>query len=388
MWRQVELTVQQGRYLGSARFLGDQGANGAVPPSTETNQEPEVIDMDVSCEIFLNDVICGRTTVKKGIGSPDWHESFTFPDLPPFEMLDVNVWREKKLFKPTMMGSVRITLSNFRRGEAVEGWFPVLHSGVAGNDVQVGEIRLKIRVDEEIILPATTYEGLLEALNSRNFLDWMIDFETKLHLKTITTQLMSIAVARNVLIPQVQELADREVDGTPSSHQTLFRGNTILTKVMEACMSWYGKAFLEASIGDVLRRLCDEKVAIEVDPVRSGKSTRDMDKNRELLIQWCERFWIQIHSVRNECPNEMRKLFEHVRKLVEGRYNLGDLSQEQNRDLPWQSLPSPAVKRSLTLVAKVMQSLANLNASVQKEEFMRGIKDFLADNRDDIHSYQ
>lgn len=67
-------------------------------------------------------------------------------------------------------------------------------------------------------------------------------------------------------------------------------------------MSWYGKAFLEASIGDVLRRLCDEKVAIEVDPVRSGKSTRDMDKNRELLIQWCERFWAQIHSVRNECP--------------------------------------------------------------------------------------
>jgi len=104
----------------------------------------------VSCEIHLNDTLCGRTTVKKGVGSPDWHESFTFSDLPPFDTLDVIVWREKKLFKPTIMGSVRITLSNFRRGEAVEGWFPVLHTGPIASDLQVGDIRLKIRVDESV----------------------------------------------------------------------------------------------------------------------------------------------------------------------------------------------------------------------------------------------
>jgi hypothetical protein len=44
----------------------------------------------------------------------------------------------------------------------------------------------------------------------------MTDFENKLRLKTISTQLMSIAVAKNNLIEQVQEVASREVDGTPS----------------------------------------------------------------------------------------------------------------------------------------------------------------------------
>lgn len=44
----------------------------------------------------------------------------------------------------------------------------------------------------------------------------MSDFESHLKLKTTSTQLMSIAVAGNVLIEQVQELASREVDGTPS----------------------------------------------------------------------------------------------------------------------------------------------------------------------------
>jgi hypothetical protein len=43
----------------------------------------------------------------------------------------------------------------------------------------------------------------------------MIDFETKLRLKTVSAQLMSIAVAKNVLIEQVFDLANREVDRTP-----------------------------------------------------------------------------------------------------------------------------------------------------------------------------
>jgi hypothetical protein len=55
-----------------------------------------------------------------------------------------------------------------------------------------------------------------QTFNSRNFLDWMTDFENKLRLKTISTQLISLAVAKNNLIEQVQEVASREVDGTPS----------------------------------------------------------------------------------------------------------------------------------------------------------------------------
>jgi hypothetical protein len=44
----------------------------------------------------------------------------------------------------------------------------------------------------------------------------MADFESKFKLKTISHQLISIAVAKNDLIEQVQEIALREVDGTPS----------------------------------------------------------------------------------------------------------------------------------------------------------------------------
>lgn len=71
---------------------------------------------------------------------------------------------------------------------------------------------------------------------------------------------------------------------------------------MEKCIAWYGNAFLEASIGSVLRRLLGEKVAIEVDPVRSGKNAKDAGRHLELLIHWCKEFWEQIYSMKESCP--------------------------------------------------------------------------------------
>ncbi|KAF8973924.1 Rho GTPase activation protein [Flammula alnicola] len=398
MWRQVELTVIQGRNLGLTRHFN--GTNNG-----DSNPDNEGADVDISCEIHLNDILCSRTTVKRGLGSPDWHESFTYPGLPPFENLDIVVWKEKKLLKPSIVGITRISLINFRRGDIVEGWFPVLQTGSIGSEVQFGELRLKIRVDEEIILPYSSYARLMQTCSSRSILDWMSDLENRLKLKSISSHLMSVAVATNVVIEQVQEYASREVENSATSHQTLFRGNTTLTKTIELCMTWYGKAFLEASIGNVLRRLCTEKIAIEVDPMRSGKGAKDVERNVEQLIYWCHEFWNQIYSVRAECPNEMRILFKTIRKVVEKRYRPDPTSIDNHNYLPWQSvsafcflrfivpailhphlfglspgLPSLPVQRSLTLIAKVIQSLANLNATLQKESFMRGVQDFLKDS--------
>ncbi|KAG1833800.1 Rho GTPase activation protein [Suillus variegatus] len=407
MWRQVELSILQGRNLGNHfKTQLDTNASSAILSEGDL-READPIDLDAFCEIHLNDNICARTTVKKGIGSPDWLENFSFPDLPPFETLEVTVWREKRLLKPVLLGSVRIALTNFRRSEAVEGWFPVIQAGGASNSIQVGEIRMKLTVDEEIILPHNSYSGLLTVLLSRdrNVLEWMSDFERRVHLRTTSYQLMCIAIAKNILVEHITEYADREVDGTPSSHNTIFRGNTTFTKTMELAMAFYGKAFLESSIGCTIRRICSEKVAIEVDPVRSGKGAKEVERGVDQLIHWSQEVWNQIYAVRGQCPNELRRLFEHVRKLVEKHYHTKDSQDPHNRELPWQSvsafcflrfivpgilnphlfglypgLPSARIQRSLTLIAKVIQSLANLNPNVQKEEFMRGIKDFLKQN--------
>jgi hypothetical protein len=131
---------------------------------------------------------------------------------------------------------------------------------------------------------------------------------------------MSIAVANNVVIEHVRDYTAREIANTSTCknnyllsvtvafltiievQQTLFRGNTIFTKTVELCMSWFGKPFLEASIGNVLRRIFTEKITIEVDPVQSGKGAKTVERNVERLVYWCQEFWNQIYSVRTACP--------------------------------------------------------------------------------------
>lgn len=142
MWRQIEVNCIQGRSLGVARTDG-------IPSGTsESLPEGETPDHDIYCELYLNEMIVGRTTAKKGIGSPEWHEGFLIPDLPPFENLEIVVLKEKRLGKVSTLGTVLITLPNFRRGEYVEGWFPVLGDTTSNVGLQVGEIRLKLKVDE------------------------------------------------------------------------------------------------------------------------------------------------------------------------------------------------------------------------------------------------
>ncbi|TDL28435.1 Rho GTPase activation protein [Rickenella mellea] len=394
MWRQVELRIIQGRHLGVTRAVTHQ-----ILGLSSDGDGGDAVEMEVFCQIHFNDNTCGRTAPKKSMGSQEWHEQFVFSDLPPFGEMVIQVYKTKSA-KALLLGSIFITLGTFRRGELVDGWFPVISAGSTACAVQVGEIRLKVKVDEEIILPNSAYAAVMQSILQRNMLDLLSDLEQEMKLEHISSHVIAIAIAKNVLTSHITELADREVDGAPNSQHTLFRGNTVLTKTMELTMSSYGKAFLEASVGPVIRSLCKNKVAIEVDPLKSNKSIKDIEKNVEVLEYWCREFWKQIYSVRAECPHELRKIFQHIRQLVEERFD-----SPESRDLKWQSvsafcflrfivpailhphlfglchgLPPEPVQRSLILIAKVMQSLANLNPTVQKEEFMRGIKNFLKDS--------
>jgi hypothetical protein len=185
MWRQIELFVLQGRNLGvrpktpETKRLGSRagrrkdkegseddettgtgtagttsggthvtssGHHQVVPGDGTSATTSSDMEHDLFCEVALDNVVSGRTTVKYRTSAPDWFENFVFRDLPGFGSMHVNVWRDRKLFGPNLIGAVEISLANFRRGEFVEGWWPVFSP--TGNGMQVGEVKLRMRVDE------------------------------------------------------------------------------------------------------------------------------------------------------------------------------------------------------------------------------------------------
>lgn len=105
-------------------------------------------------------------------------------------------------------------------------------------------------------------------------------------------------------------------------------------------MTWYGRPFLESSVGSVIRRICIERVSIEVDPSKTPKPNRDVEKNVDTLVYWCRELWDSIYRSRSQCPPDMRRLFEHIRKLVEKRCRATKAFADDGSqsDFPWQAV--------------------------------------------------
>jgi hypothetical protein len=49
----------------------------------------------------------------------------------------------------------------------------------------------------------------------------MVDIDTKFKIREVSSQLVSLAVAKNILLSNVFEMAGREVEGTPSCESSI-----------------------------------------------------------------------------------------------------------------------------------------------------------------------
>ena len=86
------------------------------------------------------------------------------------------------------------------------------------------------------------------------------------------------------------------------AHSTLFRGNSVLTKALEKAMTQYGSSWLEKSLGEPLRTICDRGIAVETDPGKRTKGLKDHDQNMTVLTECCSRVWNSIYAAREDCP--------------------------------------------------------------------------------------
>lgn len=99
----------------------------------------------------------------------------------------------------------------------------------------------------------------------------------------------------------------------------LFRGNSLLTKVLDLHMRRLGKEYLEETIGERLREIDESDPECEVDPARVPRS-EDLDRNWRNLHNLTTGVWKSIAMSSSRCPSELRRIFRHVRACAEDRY--------------------------------------------------------------------
>ncbi|TAQ89385.1 hypothetical protein B7494_g2262 [Chlorociboria aeruginascens] len=414
---------------------------------------------DYFAEVVLDGEVRARTMTKAETRNPFWREDCEFLNLPPYiprlsiilkriqhpEVATYGVLSSSSVhvLVPSLeivYGTVEIPMEKLELGKDDETWWPILSE----NQERIGEMFLKLRRDELVVLLDKDYRPISELLHHfSSGLTLQIAQAIPSHLRKLSEILMNIfqvsGHAGNWLKALVEDEIDSVTKETPTNRlrwskrvgsnesfssvsereqsvrdmskslqgeaNLLFRGNSLLTQALDFHMRRVGKEYLVEVLFEKINAINALNPDCEVDPSRISPE-QDVSKNWTQLIKLTTDIWNKISDSASRCPDDLRKIFKYIRAVAEDRY--GDFL----RTVAYTSVsgflflrylcpailnpklfgllpdhPPQKAQRTLTLIAKSLQALANLSTFGQKEEWMEPMNRFLYNHKQSIKKY-
>ena len=179
--------------------------------------------------------------------------------------------------------------------------------------------------------------------------------------------------------------------------QTLFRGNSLASKIMAFCFKIYGASYLHNLLEPLISPLLeDNSPGYEVDPARLS-TNEDVENNRMALVALTQKVFNGIGNSVDKFPSQLRSMCHCLYQVLSKRYpqypqnNIGAVGtviflRFINPAIvsPYEmgivdKQPSSQMKRGLMLVSKILQNIAN-HVEFSKEQHMLPFNDFLTAN--------
>ncbi|MEQ2203000.1 Disabled 2-interacting protein [Xenoophorus captivus] len=326
------------------------------------------------CELCLDDSLYARTSCKLKTDNIFWGERFDFSSLPSVSSITLHLYkdtdRKRKKDKSSYVGLVNIPaatsiiilpMEQYKEfAEYISANYLLLCSTL--------EASISLRAKEEL---AAALVHILHSTGKAKVAPPTLCNHTYLllasHLSPPT--LTFCAFVQDFLT----DLMMSEVDRCRDNDQLIFRENTLATK------SEFIKALYES----------DENC--EVDPSRCVAS--DLAEHQANLRMCCELAFCKILDSYRVFPRELKEVFASWRQECSnrGRPDISERLISASLFLRFlcpavmspslfdltQEYPDERTARTLTLIAKVIQNLANFSKFGTKEEYMLFMNDFV-----------
>ncbi|XP_019857271.1 PREDICTED: disabled homolog 2-interacting protein-like [Amphimedon queenslandica] len=351
------------------------------------------------CEIYLNNLLYSQTCCKPMSDILFWGEPFNFEELPMVGSIQIRLIKEtykKKDCITELIGKIDIpTLVLENNSQITEKWFPVTLQQTPkaqSSQKENPSIRIKIHYQVVSILPLKHYNGLLKYITT-NFASLCEVLEPVISAKVkdeIAQTLLKILEHSGKAKEFLCDIVMAEVQHVDNEN-LIFRGNTFATKAVDTYMKMVGEAYLRETLKPFINDLLESEDDCEVDPTRLPP-TASLTNNQQNLTRHVEKVWFDILSSWTRFPSDLRDTLYGIRqrfgsekeeacfKLISGsiflRFFCPAILSPSLFQL-CQEYPDEKVSRKLTLVAKVIQNLANFARFGVKEEYMCFMNDFV-----------
>uniref|UniRef100_A0A0K0EHZ2 Ras-GAP domain-containing protein n=1 Tax=Strongyloides stercoralis TaxID=6248 RepID=A0A0K0EHZ2_STRER len=309
------------------------------------NQNNDILPVHGSLRIPLNE----KTFLPKYKG-PGSHWYYIKERLPPFQSTPVTIPDNNVMMNKHALGHVKmkvcLSVDHVLKLGAYKQLHELLEKKLSGN------LGSKIALEFILLLQHLSLDQ--EKLCKSLMKIMLYSGQIKNFVKTLLSQYLSLGHDIN----------------------TLFRSQTMTTKVIHELMRFVGRSYLKNTLKNLIDTILREKKCCEVDPAKI-KHKDELDINVQNLTLYAELLFTDMVESRNKCPSLLQEIFNDLKEMVLQYYpNRIDVQRLAISSFlvmrffatavlnPRQyslinDQPEGDVNRTLLLVSKILQKITN-----------------------------
>ncbi|TNM89746.1 hypothetical protein fugu_003980 [Takifugu bimaculatus] len=310
---------------------------------------------------------------------------------------EISLSNKTKKSKESDILFMRCQLNRLQRGQMIDEWFP-LSSHVPLKGIEPGSLRVRARYSVEKIMPEEEYSEFKEMILQKEFhVIYALAHVCGQDRTLLAGLLLKIFRHEKAEAPLLRTLNDREINMEDEA-TTLFRATTLASTLMEQYMKATATPFVHHALKDTILRIMESKQSCELNPSKLEKN-EDVNLNLSHLLNILSELVEKIFMAAEILPPTLRFIYGCLQKSVQQKWpNNTTMRTRVVSGFVFLRLicpailnprmfniitdpPSSAAGRTLTLVAKSVQNLANLVEFGAKEPYMEGVNPFIKNNK-------